>query len=54
MALALLGGLLVEYFGFWCADYLATGIMIGFFAKEAIESRRELRDETSNMVGNKN
>ncbi len=46
MALALLGGLLTEYFlGFWWADYLATGVILAFVAREAVESYHELREE---------
>ena len=46
MAIALLGGLLAEYFvGLWWADYLATGIILSFVAKEAVESYRELHEE---------
>ena len=46
MAIALLGGLLAEYFlGLWWADYLSTGVILGFVAKEAVESYRELHDE---------
>src|SRR5713101_879608 len=46
MATALLGGLLAEYFlGFWWADYLATGIILAFVAKEAVESYHELHEE---------
>jgi len=46
MATALLGGLLVEYFlGLWWADYLATGVILAFVAREAIESYHELRGE---------
>ena len=48
MALALLGGLLAEYFlGFWWADYLATGVILAFVAREAFESYRELHAEES-------
>ncbi len=44
MVVALLGGLLAEYFlGIWWADYLATGIILAFVAKEAVESRHELQ-----------
>ena len=52
MAIALLGGLLAEYFvGLWWADYLATGIILSFVAKEAVESYRELHEErTNNML----
>jgi len=45
MAVALLGSLLAEYFlGLWWADYAATAVILGFVAKEAVESRRELHD----------
>ena len=48
MATALLGGLLAEYFlGFWWADYLATGVILGFVAREAVGSYRELHEEES-------
>src|SRR5713226_3156306 len=48
MATALLGGLLAEYFlGFWWADYLATGIILAFVAREAVESYHELHEEES-------
>src|SRR6267378_4144433 len=46
MAIALLGGLLAEYFlRLWWADYLATGVILAFVAKEAVESYHELREE---------
>jgi len=46
MAIALLGGLLAEYlFGLWWADYLATAVITGFVAREALESYHELKDE---------
>ncbi len=46
MAVALLGGLLAEYFlGIWWADYLATGIILAFVTKEAVESYHELQGE---------
>ena len=46
MALALLGGLLAEYsLGLWWADYLATGVILVFVAREALESYHELRRE---------
>jgi divalent metal cation (Fe/Co/Zn/Cd) transporter len=46
MSIALLGGLLVEYFlGLWWADYLATGVILAFVAKEVIESYHELHGE---------
>ena len=42
MSIALLGGLLAEYFlGLWWADYLAAGVILAFVAKEAIESYHE-------------
>ena len=48
MATALLGGLLAEYFlGLWWADYLATGIILAFVAREAVESYHELHEEQS-------
>src|SRR2546425_5043091 len=48
MATALLGGLLAEYFlGFWWADYLATGVILWFVAREAVGSYRELHEEES-------
>ncbi len=46
MAIALLGGLLAEYFlGLWWADYLATGVILAFVAREAVESYHELHEE---------
>jgi divalent metal cation (Fe/Co/Zn/Cd) transporter len=46
MATTLLGGLLAEYFlRLWWADYLATGIILAFVAREAIESYHELHEE---------
>lgn len=46
MALALLGGLLAEYFlRLWWADYLATGVILAFVAREAVESYHELHLE---------
>jgi len=46
MALALLGGLLAEYFlGLWWADYLATGVILAFVAREAVESYHELHEK---------
>jgi divalent metal cation (Fe/Co/Zn/Cd) transporter len=46
MSVALLGGLLGEYFfGFWWADYLATGVIIVFVGREALESYHELHQE---------
>ncbi|HXY56310.1 MAG TPA: cation transporter [Nitrososphaerales archaeon] len=42
MAVALLSGLLAEYFlGLWWADYLATGVILIFVAREGVESFRE-------------
>ena len=47
MAVALLGGLLVQYvFGLWWADYLATGIILAFVAREATEAYHELKEES--------
>jgi divalent metal cation (Fe/Co/Zn/Cd) transporter len=46
MSIALLCGLLGEYFfGLWWTDYLATGIILVFVAKEALASYRELDEE---------
>jgi divalent metal cation (Fe/Co/Zn/Cd) transporter len=46
MAVALLSGLLAEYFfGLWWVDYLATGVIIAFVAREAMESYHEMQDE---------
>jgi divalent metal cation (Fe/Co/Zn/Cd) transporter len=42
MSIALLGGLLAEFlFGLWWVDYIATGIILAFVAKEALESYQE-------------
>jgi divalent metal cation (Fe/Co/Zn/Cd) transporter len=46
MALALLGGLLAETFlRLWWADYLATTVILGFVAREALKSYHELHEE---------
>ena len=46
MSVALLGGLLAEYFfGLWWADYLATAVILVFVAREASEAYHELREE---------
>jgi len=46
MSISLLGGLLVEYFlGLWWVDYLATGIILAFVAREAVESYHELHEQ---------
>jgi len=46
MSVALLGGLLAEFFfGLWWVDYLATGVILAFVAREAVESYRELHEE---------
>ena len=46
MSIALLGGLLAEYFfGFWWADYVATAVILVFVAREASESYHELHGE---------
>jgi len=51
MSVALLGGLLAEYFfGLWWVDYLATGVILGFVAKEAVESYNELHEENDVRV----
>jgi divalent metal cation (Fe/Co/Zn/Cd) transporter len=43
MSLALLSGLLAEYFfGLWWADYLATAVILAFVAREGVESYREI------------
>jgi len=45
MSLALLGGLVVEYFtGFWWVDYIATGVILLFVVREAIASFHELHE----------
>src|SRR5207245_11301765 len=45
MALALLGGLLAEYFlGLWWADSLAAGVILAFVAREAVESYHALHE----------
>jgi divalent metal cation (Fe/Co/Zn/Cd) transporter len=52
MATALLGGLLAEYFlGFWWADYLATGIILAFVAREAVESYHALHEDEAAVHG---
>ncbi len=46
MSVSLLGGLLVEYFlGLWWVDYLATGLILAFVAREAVESYHELHEQ---------
>ncbi len=46
MAVALLGGLLVEFFlKIAWIDYVATSIILIFVAKEAMESYREIEEE---------
>jgi divalent metal cation (Fe/Co/Zn/Cd) transporter len=45
MSIALLGGLLADYFfGFWWADYVATAVILVFVAREAFESYHELHE----------
>lgn len=45
MSLALIGGLLAEFFfGLWWADYLATGIILILITKEAVESYKEMKE----------
>lgn len=47
MSLALLSGLLAEYFfGLWWADYLATAVILVFVAKEGVGSYREMGAES--------
>lgn len=46
MSIALLLGLLAEYFfGLWWADYLATGVILVFVAREAFEAYNEMKEE---------
>ena len=46
MSIALLSGLLAEYFlGLWWADYLATGVILVFVAKEAFGAYNEMKEE---------
>src|SRR5208282_4339140 len=46
MSIALLAGLSAVYlFGLWWVDYLATGVILVFVAKEALESYHELREK---------
>ena len=48
MSIALLGGLIAEYFfGFWWADYVATALILALVAREALESYRDLRSPTT-------
>ena len=45
MAVALFGGLLTEYLlGLWWADYVATGVILAFVAKEAVELYQKLHE----------
>jgi divalent metal cation (Fe/Co/Zn/Cd) transporter len=49
MSLALLGGLLAEFFlGLWWADYLATSVILGFVVREAFQSYNETRRNGEN------
>ena len=44
MSIVLLTGLLtISLFGLWWVDYVATGLILTFVAKEAVESYREAR-----------
>ena len=46
MSIALLAGLLGLYlFGWWWADYLATGVILAFVAKESVDAYREMKEE---------
>jgi divalent metal cation (Fe/Co/Zn/Cd) transporter len=48
MSLALLGGLLVNYFfGIGWADYVATVVILAFVAKESVEAFRGTKVQTS-------
>jgi divalent metal cation (Fe/Co/Zn/Cd) transporter len=47
MSIALVLGLLAEYaFRIWWADYVATVAILLFVAKEAVESRHELKEHS--------
>lgn len=53
MSVALLGGLLAEYFfGLWWVDYLATGIILAFVGREALESYHELHEKNEVTIVN--
>lgn len=43
MSVALLGGLVAGFLGFWWVDYLAAGVILAFVAREAMESYHELQ-----------
>jgi divalent metal cation (Fe/Co/Zn/Cd) transporter len=46
MSIALLTGLLAVYlFNLWWVDYLATGVILAFVAKEAVEAYHELHEK---------
>jgi len=46
ISLTLIGGLLAEsFFGFWWADYLATGVILAFVAWEALGSYHEAKTD---------
>jgi divalent metal cation (Fe/Co/Zn/Cd) transporter len=46
MSIALLGGLLADYFlGLWWADYVSTAVILVFVAREATESYHKMREE---------
>jgi divalent metal cation (Fe/Co/Zn/Cd) transporter len=52
MSLALLVGLVVEYFtGLWWVDYLATGVILAFVVREALESYEELHEAEPPRLG---
>ena len=45
MSVVLLGGLLAEiFFSLGWIDYVASALLLGFVAKEAVESFKETRD----------
>ncbi len=51
MSVALLGGLLAEYFlGLWWVDYVATGVILVFIAREAFEGMADMEAATRNEV----
>jgi divalent metal cation (Fe/Co/Zn/Cd) transporter len=51
ISLTLLGGLLAEFFfGFWWADYLATGVILAFVAREALESYHGVKADLKQQI----
>lgn len=52
MAVALLGGLLINYlFGIGWVDYIATGVILVFIARESVEAFRESKPHASLTSG---